>query len=129
MYTRVQVLETNKFGASLANTFPDASLYWGLDHLRRPNFDRYEPHKHRGRVSFSAPIDLYTDDAQNQILFACDALRKARGGKLARPGSVVCFMEDFQAWSRSSVSSTEAPDSRDRFHTGTLKRTRRRPTA
>ena len=98
MYTRVQVLETNKFGASLANTFPDASLYWGLDHLRRPNFDRYEPHKHRGRVSFSAPIDLYTDDAQNQILYACDALRKARGGKLARPGSVVCFLEDFQKW-------------------------------
>ena len=32
------------------------------------------------------------------ILYACDALRKARGRKLARPGSVVCFMEDFQKW-------------------------------
>ena len=31
-------------------------------------------------------------------MYACDALRKARGGKLARPGSVVCFMEDFQKW-------------------------------
>ena len=33
---------------------------------------------------------------------ACDALRQARGGKLARPGSVVCFMEDYQKWHAES---------------------------
>jgi len=99
MLTRTQKLESgNKYETNLAETYPGVSVYWGLDKLKRPNFSRYEPDKHRGDVKFTSPLELYTPDAQNQILFACSELGTARGGDLVRGGSVVCFMEEFQTW-------------------------------
>jgi len=99
MITRTQKLDAGgKYLTNLAETYPDVSLYWGFDKLKRPDFSRYEPQKNRGDVRFSAPLQLHTTAAQDQVLYACDELRSARGGKLVRPGSVVCFLEDFQAW-------------------------------
>lgn len=86
------------------------SLLWGLDHLSRPKFVRYEPEKHRGDVHYSAPIRLHETAAQEQVLYACDELRASDGGALTRPGSTVCFLEEFQAWHAATYDGATTYD-------------------
>jgi len=107
MFTRVQELSDGGYARQLAERYPDASLYWGLDKLKRPKWDQYTPDKHRGEVKFSSPpLALYRSDAQDHVLSACAELRAARGGGLVRPGTVVCFMEDFQRWSEATLGES-----------------------
>ncbi|KAH8086249.1 hypothetical protein JL720_7454 [Aureococcus anophagefferens] len=78
MFSRVLDLTEDGFARS-AQRYPTVSLLWGLDHLSRPKFVRYEPEKHRGDVHYSAPIRLHETAAQQQVLYACDQLRPSGG--------------------------------------------------
>ncbi|KAH8085119.1 hypothetical protein JL720_7844 [Aureococcus anophagefferens] len=57
-------------GRGRPQRYPTVSLLWGLDHLSRPKFVRYEPEKHRGDVHYSAPIRLHETAAQQQAWHA-----------------------------------------------------------
>ncbi|KAH8085131.1 hypothetical protein JL720_7857 [Aureococcus anophagefferens] len=78
MFSRVLDLTEDGADAQRAQRYPTVSLLWGLDHLSRPKFVRYEPEKHRGDVHYSAPIRLHETAAQQQVLYACDQLRVRR---------------------------------------------------
>ena len=111
MFSRVlDLTEDGSFDAQRAQRYPTVSLLWGLDHLSRPKFVRYEPEKHRGDVHYSAPIRLHETAAQQQILYACDELRTSDGGALTRPGSTVCFLEEFQAWHAATYDGATTYD-------------------
>ncbi|KAH8085090.1 hypothetical protein JL720_7811 [Aureococcus anophagefferens] len=111
MFSRVlDLTEDGSFDAQRAQRYPTVSLLWGLDHLSRPKFVRYEPEKHRGDVHYSAPIRLHETAAQQQVLYACDQLRTSDGGALTRPGSTVCFLEEFQAWHAATYDGATTYD-------------------
>ncbi|KAH8047117.1 hypothetical protein JL722_13274 [Aureococcus anophagefferens] len=111
MFSRVlDLTEDGSFDAQRAQRYPTVSLLWGLDHLSRPKFVRYEPEKHRGDVHYSAPIRLHETAAQEQVLYACDELRAPDGGALTRPGSTVCFLEEFQAWHAATYDGATTYD-------------------
>ncbi|KAH8051663.1 hypothetical protein JL720_15047 [Aureococcus anophagefferens] len=109
MFSRVLDLTEDGFDAQ-RSSYPTVSLLWGLDHLSRPKFVRYEPEKHRGDVHYSAPIRLHETAAQQQVLYACDQLRTSDGGALTRPGSTVCFLEEFQAWHAATYDGATTYD-------------------
>ncbi|KAH8055581.1 hypothetical protein JL722_7918 [Aureococcus anophagefferens] len=104
------IFNTSFTTALAARSDTPVSLLWGLDHLSRPKFVRYEPEKHRGDVHYSAPIRLHETAAQQQVLYACDQLRTSDGGALTRPGSTVCFLEEFQAWHAATYDGATTYD-------------------
>jgi len=104
MNTRTGKLFDGVYGSNEAGYYPALSIVWGMDKLKRKNFDPYVPDRNRGKVKFSNPPQLHLDLSQDQVLEACRGLRNfiCKSGcideHLARPNSTVCFLEQFQEW-------------------------------
>jgi len=104
MATRTDKLFDSTYGSNDASYYPILSIVWGMDRLKRTNFDQYVPHKNRGEVRYTNKPRLFQRSAQQQVLRACEGLRTFNcesgcvGESLTRPNSTVCFLEEFQAW-------------------------------
>jgi predicted RND superfamily exporter protein len=88
----------------------------GVDRNDNPSgvkYDIYQPSINRGTTIFDADFDFTNSETQDDFLTLCAALRtqecNAIGcslGKLIRPDTVVCFLEEFDAWLISDKAGT-----------------------
>mmetsp|Transcript_908 Transcript_908/g.2011 ORF Transcript_908/g.2011 Transcript_908/m.2011 type:complete len:1034 (-) Transcript_908:60-3161(-) len=107
-------------GQSLPGAFVRVSFLFGVKSLERPPpFSEWNPAVYRGEVRYDANFTLESSAAQAFILDLCEEIRQKEcdlpicehsplgDRKLALPGTVECFLEDFSRWipSNSSTSS------------------------
>ncbi|KAJ1456616.1 hypothetical protein M885DRAFT_482537 [Pelagophyceae sp. CCMP2097] len=105
MFQRYSTLSSDDFSSKEAAAYPTLSFVWGMKHLKRPDFDDFDPGMHRGDVVFShGEIDLSDADTASSMRTACALVRDWRcgdcegGDRLFRPVTTLCFVEEFEDW-------------------------------
>jgi hypothetical protein len=89
------------------NAYLKASIYIGIKGVSRTDYSRWIPAENRGTIVFDDKFDLSTVAAQASFKQLCDDVKVAECGstgcnkvenRLVDPATVVCFLEDFEAW-------------------------------
>ena len=95
------------FLAADASNYPSLNLVWGArPNIERTDFNQWEPDKNRGEARFDPNFDLANPLALAAVSKACAQLSAkacgARGckpfGTLVASGSVLCPVDEFEAW-------------------------------
>lgn len=98
------------------NSYIKASFVWGAKDIDRSDFVHWYPADNRGTAIWKDDFDISTPEAQATILSACQKLREETcdlegcmdsSNRLVRPGSVECWLEDFQSSNKDSNSDFE----------------------
>ncbi|CEL99663.1 unnamed protein product [Vitrella brassicaformis CCMP3155] len=105
-------------GPPSLGSYVDLTLFFGIDGIDRPPpFTRWKPTEYRGEVRYDDAFSL-DDPATRQFLAdlcqevenkTCDLpiCEASENGvqRLAQPGSVICFIRDFNTWQESARSN------------------------
>ena len=101
------IFSQEDFLLSDSSNYDTTSLVWGAKkHLRRPDFDPYNPDVKRGDATLDGAFDPADPAAFRAITDTCAALAakdcSAAGcaplGKLVQTGTVVCALQEFEDW-------------------------------
>jgi len=120
MWYNIANIMANDYLASTDNQYVKVALVWGMasPYVNRDGFEWNTPCYDRGAPIWDPAFDLSTAEGQQDILDACAIARNftctepgCQGGygMLAIPGSVKCWMEQFQAWYQTTYGVVYTP--------------------
>ena len=96
---------SNDYEASPGAYYSKVFYTFGVDALKKQNYNEYQPDYKRGYAKWTDAFDLHASDARAALKGFCDAVRVApcserecSKGLLHMPGSTVCFYEEFEQW-------------------------------
>ena len=114
MFTGITEELTTDFYAAADTTYNKFKFVWGIESVQRPNFNKYKPALNRGYSVFDDKFDLANPVAVRAVFQLCETLRTepctiaacSAAKFLARPGSVTCFLDNFDTWAKSAAGGS-----------------------
>eukprot|EP00924_Labyrinthula_sp_SR-Ha-C_P005077 snap_masked-scaffold_1-processed-gene-20.21-mRNA-1 protein AED:1.00 eAED:1.00 QI:0/-1/0/0/-1/1/1/0/1001 len=112
MFRNIRDDSSKLFAGAAEEEFLDFQYTFGIKGIDRDGFSRWEPNGYRGTPVFDEQFSIVSSEAQEHILFVCDALRNLvcikegeyeplvscqfpNSDLAVVPGSVDCVLEDF----------------------------------
>ena len=126
MFTGVQERMTDNYMGGADSSYTNMGFMFGAipKELDRTSFDQYFPDVNRGVIKWDDDFDIYPKENQDSLVQFCQMLEThvcmdvldekkklsgctTTGNKLVRPGTMECFMTEFQEWHREQYEGVE----------------------
>ena len=124
MFTRAEKRIIEAFLSGDDNVFARVNVAFGITGIDRGGFDPFKPNEDRGSAEFDPNFDLSHPSCQAAFLRACDDVETFACaadvcqplGTISRPGTLKCFMRDFQTWAQDTHGEDTLALASDAFY-------------